>query len=322
MPELTYIQAVNQALLQEMARDRTVLVMGEDVGVNGGVFRATDGLYQKFGPERSIDTPLAESSIVGCGIGLALQGFRPVAEIQFAGFAYLALNQLINHAARIRNRTQGKYGCPLVLRTPCSGGIRALEHHSESMESIYIHVPGLKVVMPSTPYDAKGLLVSSIRDNDPVIFFEPSKLYRAFKQEVPEELYEIPLGEAAIRQEGSDVTLVTWGTMVKPSMDAASQSGKSVEVIDLRSLSPWDKAAVLASVQKTGRLVVVHEAPLTGGFGAEIAATVASEAMFDLKGPITRVTGYDTPMPLAKREDYYIPNPQRILKAINSVSQY
>ncbi|HLD76396.1 MAG TPA: transketolase C-terminal domain-containing protein, partial [Candidatus Norongarragalinales archaeon] len=212
--------------------------------------------------------------------------------------------------------------CPLVMRAPCSGGIRALEHHSESMEALYIHVPGLKVVVPSTPYDAKGLLVSSIRDNDPVMFFEPSKLYRAFKEEVPEALFAIPLGEASIRQEGFDVTLVTWGTMVRPSIDAAAQSGKSVEVIDLRTLSPWDKNAVLTSVQKTGRLVIVHEAPLTGGFGAEIAATVASEAMFDLKGPIERVTGYDTPMPLAKREDFYIPTPRRILKAVEKVSQY
>jgi len=321
MSEKTLIAAINEALRQEMERDPSVLVMGEDVGLDGGVFRATDGLQAKFGPNRSIDTPLAESGIIGTAIGLAAYGFRPVAEIQFAGFMYLGLNQLINHAARLRNRSRGQYTCPIVVRAPCSGGIRALEHHSESMEALYIHVPGLKVVIPSTPYDAKGLLVQSIRDPDPVIFFEPSKYYRAFKQEVPDELYSIPLGEGVLRQEGSDVTLVSWGSMVKPSMQAAADCGKSVEVIDLRTLSPWDKNFVLNSVRKTGRLVIAHEAPLTGGFGAEIAATVAQDAMYDLKGPILRVGGYDVPVPLARREDYYIPNPQRIAKALQKACE-
>ncbi|MBI5036748.1 alpha-ketoacid dehydrogenase subunit beta [Candidatus Micrarchaeota archaeon] len=316
MLEITLINAINQSLDQEMERDANAIVLGEDVGLNGGVFRATEGLQKKYGPARVIDTPLAESSIIGCSIGLALAGFRPVAEIQFAGFIYVAMNQLVNHLARIRNRTQGKLNMPIVIRAPCSGGIRALEHHSESMEALYAHVPGLKVVIPSTPYDAKGLLASSIRDNDPVIFLEPSKFYRAFRQEVPEKPYTVPLGEAAVRQEGEDVTLVAWGSVVKASLDAAAQSGKSVEVIDLRSIVPWDKKKVLESVEKTGRLVVVHEAPHTGGFGAEISATVSEEGIFHLKGPVLRVTGYDTAVPLAKREDYYIPNAQRISKAI------
>lgn len=321
MSEKTLIAAINEAMRQEMERDESVLVMGEDVGVDGGVFRATDGLHARFGENRVIDTPLAESAIIGAAIGLAAYGFRPVAEIQFAGFMYLGLNQLFNHAARLRMRSRGQYTCPLVVRTPCSGGIRALEHHSESMEALYAHVPGLKVVIPSTPYDAKGLLVQSIREPDPVIFFEPSKYYRAFKQEVPDDLYAIPLGQGVIRQEGSDVTLVTWGSLAKPSMQAAADSGKSVEVIDLRTLSPWDKELVLNSVRKTGRLVITHEAPLTGGFGAEIAATVAQEAMYDLKGPIVRVTGYDVPFPLARREDYYIPSPQRIAAAIRKACE-
>ncbi len=316
MAEKTMVAAINEALAQEMARDPSVLVMGEDVGVNGGVFRATDGLQAKFGPSRVIDTPLAESAIAGSAIGLAANGFRPVAEMQFSAFTYLALNQLFNHAARLRTRSHGQYTVPMVVRTPCSGGIRALEHHSESTEALYAHIPGLKVVIPSAPYDAKGLLVESIRDNDPVIFFEPSKLYRSFKQEVPDELYSIPLGEAAVRQEGSDLTLVAWGTMVKPSLQAAADSGKSVEVIDLRTISPWDKQAVLESVRKTGRCVIAQEAPHTLGFGAEIAATIAEEALYDLNGPVVRVSGYDVPMPLARREDYYIPGPQRIQKAI------
>ncbi len=321
MTEKTLIAAINDALRQEMERDASVLVMGEDVGVDGGVFRATDGLYAKFGENRAIDTPLAESAIVGSAIGLAAYGFRPVAEIQFAGFIFPAINQLFNHAARLRMRSRGQYTCPIVVRAPCSGGIRALEHHSESMEALYAHVPGLKVVIPSTPYDAKGLLVQSIREPDPVLFFEPSKYYRAFKQEVPDELYAIPLGEGVVRQEGSDVTLVTWGSMVKPSLQAAVDSGKSVEVIDLRSISPWDRNLVLQSVRKTGRLVIAHEAPQTGGFGAEIAATVAQDAMYDLKGPILRVASYDVPVPLARREDYYIPSPQRIQKALLQACQ-
>jgi len=321
MSEKTLIAAINEALRQEMERDPSVLVMGEDVGVDGGVFRATDGIYAKFGESRAIDTPLAESAIVGTAIGMAAYGLRPVAEIQFAGFIYPAINQLFNHAARLRMRSQGRYTCPIVVRAPCSGGIRALEHHSESMEALYAHVPGLKVVIPSTPYDAKGLLVQSIREPDPVIFLEPSKYYRAFKQDVPDELYAIPLGKGVIRQEGTDVTVVTWGSMAKPSLQAAQDSGKSVEVIDLRSISPWDRDLVLQSVRKTGRLVIAHEAPLSGGFGAEIAATVAQDAMYDLKGPILRVAAYDVPVPLARREDFYIPSPQRIGAAIKKACE-
>ncbi|MBI5225952.1 alpha-ketoacid dehydrogenase subunit beta [Candidatus Micrarchaeota archaeon] len=321
MSEKTLIAAINEAMCQEMERDPTVLVMGEDVGLDGGVFRATDGLQGKFGTNRSIDTPLAESAIVGTAIGMAAGGLRPVAEIQFAGFILPGFNQLINHAARLRMRSQGQFTCPLVVRAPCSGGIRALEHHSESPEALYAHVPGLKVVVPSTPFDAKGLLVQSIREPDPVIFLEPSKYYRAFKQDVPDELYAIPLGQGEVRIEGTDLTLVTWGSMVRPAMQAAADSGKSVEVIDLRSISPWDKEMVLNSVRKTGRLVIAHEAPLSGGFGAEIAATVAQEAMYDLKGPILRVGAYDVPFPLARREDFYIPSPQRIGKAIQTACE-
>ena len=322
MPAMTMVEALNLALKQEMSRDKSVIILGEDVGVDGGVFRVTDGLYKKFGANRVIDTPLAESGIVGTSIGLALGGLKPVAEIQFSGFIYPALDQLISHASRIRNRSRGLYNAHMVVRAPYGGGIKALEHHSESMEALFIHTPGLKVVMPSTPYDAKGLLVSAIRDEDPVIFFESEKLYRSIKQEVPTKEFSIPLGKAAIRKEGTDVTIITWGAMTVPSLSAAAKSNYSIEVIDLRTLSPFDVDAVINSVKKTGRAIVVHEAPRTVGLGAEIAAQINEKALLNLQAPVERVTGFDTIFPLAKLENYYLPDVKRISEAIERVMKF
>src|SRR3989344_561539 len=312
MPAMTMVEALNLALKQEMSKDKSVIVLGEDVGIDGGVFRVTEGLYKKFGPNRVIDTPLAESGIVGTSIGLALGGLKPIAEIQFSGFIYPALDQLISHASRIRNRSRGLFNVPMVVRAPYGGGIRALEHHSESMEALFIHPPGLKVVMPSTPYDAKGLLVSSIRVPDPVIFFESEKLYRSIKQEVPTKEFAIPLGKAAIRKEGTDVTIITWGAMTVPALSAAAKSNYSIEVIDLRTLSPFDVETVINSVKKTGRAIVVHEAPRTAGLGAEIVAQINEKALLDLQAPVERVTGYDTIFPLAKLENYYLPDVKKV----------
>ena len=322
MPAMTMVEALNLALKQEMSKDKSVIVLGEDVGIDGGVFRVTEGLYKKFGPNRVIDTPLAESGIVGTSIGLALGGLKPVAEIQFSGFIYPALDQLISHASRIRNRSRGLFNVPMVVRAPYGGGIRALEHHSESMEALFIHTPGLKVVMPSTPYDAKGLLVSSIRDPDPVIFFESEKLYRSIKQEVPTKEFAIPLGKAAIRKEGTDVTIITWGAMTVPALSAAAKSKYSIEVIDLRTLSPFDIETVINSVKKTGRAIVVHEAPRTAGLGAEIVAQINEKALLDLQAPVERVTGYDTIFPLAKLENYYLPDVKKVTEAIERVMKF
>ena len=322
MPAMTMVEALNLALKQEMSRDKYVIVLGEDVGIDGGVFRVTEGLYKKFGPNRVLDTPLAESGIVGTSIGLALGGLKPVAEIQFSGFIYPALDQLISHASRIRNRSRGLFNVPMVVRAPYGGGIKALEHHSESMEALFIHTPGLKVVMPSTPYDAKGLLVSAIRDPDPVIFFESEKLYRSIKQEVPTKEFTIPLGKAAIRKEGSDVTIITWGAMTVPSLSAAAKSNYSIEVIDLRTLSPFDIETVINSVKKTGRAIVVHEAPRTAGLGAEIVAQINEKALLDLQAPVERVTGYDTIFPLAKLENYYLPDVKKVTEAIERVMKF
>ncbi len=322
MPAMTMVEALNLALKQEMSKDKSVIVLGEDVGIDGGVFRVTEGLYKKFGPKRVIDTPLAESGIVGTSIGLALGGLKPIAEIQFSGFIYPAFDQLISHASRIRNRSRGLHSAQMVVRAPYGGGIRALEHHSESMEALFIHTPGLKVVMPSTPYDAKGLLVSSIRDPDPVIFFESEKLYRSIKQEVPTKEFTIPLGKAAIRKEGSDVTIITWGAMTVPSLSAAAKSNYSIEVIDLRTLSPFDIETVINSVKKTGRAIVVHEAPRTAGLGAEIVAQINEKALLDLQAPVERVTGYDTIFPLAKLENYYLPDVKKVTEAIERVMKF
>jgi len=321
---LNIATALNQALALEMERDERVVLLGEDVGVDGGVFRVTEGLLKRFGNQRVFDTPLAESAIVGAAIGMAVAGLRPVAEIQFMGFIYQAFNQILSHAARLRNRSRGRYSVPLVIRTPYGAGIKALEHHSESTEALFCQIPGLKVVVPSTPYDAKGLLVSSIRDDDPVIFLEPTKLYRAGRQEVPEELYEIPLGKAKVVREGEGLTIIAWGAMT-PVAERASEivekEGIFPEIIDLRSLTPFDREAILESVKKTGRLLIVHEAPKNCGLGAEIAAFAAEKAILKLEAPILRVTGQDITVPLAKGEDYYYPSPERVSWGIKKIME-
>lgn len=322
---MTIAQALNQALDLEMGRDPRVLVLGEDVGVDGGVFRVTEGLIQKHGPERVMDTPLAESGIVGVSVGLAAFGFRPVAEIQFLGFIYPAFNQIINHVSRIRHRTQGRFTVPLVIRTPYGCGNKALEHHSESTEALFCQIPGLTVVAPSTPYDAKGLILAAIRSDDPVVFLEPTALYRADKQEVPEGDFEVPLGRARLVREGRSVTLIAWGAMVPVVSRAAEMveaGGVSAEIIDLRTLAPLDRPAVLESVKKTGRVIIVHEAPKTCGLGAELAALVAESALLSLEAPVMRVTGSDIIVPLAKSEDYYTISPERVARAITKIMEF
>jgi pyruvate dehydrogenase E1 component beta subunit len=321
----TMVKAITGALFQEMERDKNIIVMGEDVGVDGGVFRATEGLYEKFGRDRVIDTPLSEAGIIGAAIGMASLGLRPCPEMQFSGFFYNAFHHILQHAARLRNRTRGKFTCPMVVRLPYSGGIRALEHHSESLESPFIHVPGLKVVCPSSPSDAKGLLASALVDEDTVLFFEPKRLYRAFKEEVPDERYEIPIGKANVIKEGNDVTLVTYGAMTYVSKDAVEEAGKqgvSVEHIDLRTLSPCDWETIHDSVKKTGRCVVVHEAVKTLGFGAEIAARVMEEDFLSLEAPVKRITGWDITIPYPATEDYFYPNTKRILKGILETARF
>ena len=323
--ELTLVQAVRDSLYGEMQRDEDVLVMGEDVGANGGVFRATQGLVEEFGEKRVVDTPLAESGIVGTAIGMAAYGLRPVPEIQFMGFIYPAFDQIISHAARLRTRSRGRFTCPLVVRAPYGGGIRAPEHHSESKEAFFVHEPGLKVVIPSTPHDTKGLLASAIRDPDPVIFLEPKLIYRAFREAVPEENYAVPLGEAAVRREGTDVSVFTWGAMTRPTVEAAetlAEDGIDCEVVDLRTLSPLDEEAILDSFRKTGRAVVVHEAPKTGGLAGEIIATIQEEALLYQEAPIGRVTGFDAPYPLYALEDYYLPEAERVADGIRETVKF
>lgn len=320
MAKLTVVEAINWALRQEMEKDPRVLILGEDVGKNGGVFRVTQGLLDIFGEARVMDTPLSESAIAGVAIGMAIYGLRPIAEIQFEGFVYAAMEQLANHAGRIRTRSRGRYHCPLVVRLPYGGGIRAPEHHSDSNETYFVHTPGIKVVVPSTPYEAKGLLISAIRDPDPVIFMEPKKVYRSLREEVPEEEYIIPLGEARIVQEGTDVTLITWGAMLQPTLQAAAlmeQNGTRAEIIDLRTLSPLDTETIIASVKKNHRAVVVQEAPATCGVGAEIVARINEKALVYLEAPVQRVTGFDTIMPLPKLEKYYLPDAGRVIEAAN-----
>jgi pyruvate dehydrogenase E1 component beta subunit len=322
---LTLVQAVRDGLRGEMERDEDVIVLGEDVGKNGGVFRATEGLYDEFGEDRVIDTPLAESGIVGSSIGMAAYGLRPVPEIQFSGFMYPAFDQIVSHAARLRTRSRGRFTCPMVVRAPYGGGIRAPEHHSESKEAFYTHEAGLKVVVPSTPYDAKGLLAAAIRDPDPAIFLEPKLIYRAFREAVPDETYTVDLGEAAVRREGSDVSLFTWGAMTRPSLEAAeavAEDGIDVEVIDLRTLTPLDAETVVESFRKTGRAVVVHEAPKTGGLAGELTATIQEEALYYQEAPIERVTGFDVPYPLYALEDYYMPEDARIEDAIRETHEF
>ncbi len=323
--KLTLAVAVRDAMLEEMDRDETVLVLGEDVGVDGGVFRATEGLIERFGPDRVIDTPLAESAIVGMSVGLAATGFRPVAEIQFMGFVYPAINQLFAHAARMRNRTRGRLGCPMVVRMPYGGGIHPPEHHSESYEALFLNTPGIKVVVPSNPYDAKGLLIAAIRDDDPVLFMEPKRIYRAFREAVPAESYTVPLGRAAVAREGSDVTLISWGAMVRVCLDASEVLAReeiSAEVVDLRTLNPLDRETMIESVTKTGRAVVVHEAPRTCGFGAEISAQIMEHALLQLEAPVERVAGFDVVFPLAKAERYYLPSRERIIEAVRKTRSF
>lgn len=323
MAKLNMVQALNLALREEMERDPAVVVMGEDVGMDGGVFRVTEGLLNKFGSERVIDTPLAESAITGTAIGMAVSGLKPVAEIQFEGFSYLTIDQLAAHASRIRYRSRGTYHCPLVMRSPYGGGVKALEHHSEAVATFYIHIPGLKVVIPSSPYDAKGLLISAIRDPDPVFFFEPKRLYRAFREEVPEGEYTVPLGEGKKLTEGDDITLISWGAMARVCLEALQQvKDVSVELIDLRTLSPMDEKMIIESVKKTGRAVVVHEEPRTLGPGAEVVARISEKAFFYLEAPVKRLTGYDVPVPLPKLEDYYLPDAERVANAIKEVMAF
>ena len=318
------VQAVTMGLRQELARDKSVIVLGEDVGLNGGVFRATEGLQKEFGADRVIDTPLAELGIVGASIGLAVNGMKPVAEIQFSGFAYAAFDQLLSHAGRIRMRSRGRYSCPMVLRAPYGGGIRALELHCESGEAIFAHVPGLKMVIPSNPYDTKGLLAAAIRDPDPVIFYEPMRIYRAIKQDIPEEEYTVPIGKANVLQEGDDVTLVAWGAMIKTCQDAIEKLNNkhSVELIDLRTINPYDSETVVSSVKKTGRCVIAHEAIRTCGFAAELIASINEKALLSLEAPVVRVTAPDVPYPLARLENYYLPDVNRILKGIDKVMSF
>jgi len=321
---LTLVQAVRDALHHELERDEDVLVMGEDVGKNGGVFRATEGLYDEFGEDRVIDTPLAESGIVGTAIGMAAYGLRPVAEIQFMGFIYPAFDQIVSHAARLRTRSRGRFTCPLVVRAPYGGGIRAPEHHSESTETFFTHMPGLKVVMPSTPYDTKGLLISAIRDPDPVIFLEPKKIYRAFRQDVPDDGYTVPIGEATTRKEGTDISVYCWGAMTRPTMAAADnlEGEIDVEVVDLRTVSPMDKEAIVSSFEKTGRAAVVHEAPRTAGLAGEITAILQEESLLYQEAPVERITGFDVPFPLYALEDYYLPEAARIEDGIRTAVEF
>ncbi len=324
MPIINIVQAVNQALREEMRRDDRIVVLGEDVGRDGGVFRATEGLYNEFGSERVIDTPLAESGIIGAAIGMAIYGLNPVPEIQFLDFIYPAFDQIVTNLAKLRYRSGGQYTCHLVVRAPYGGGIKGGHYHSQSSEAYFCHTPGLKVVIPATPYDTKGLLLSSLRDADPVIFLEPKKIYRAVKGEIPDGEFTVPIGKARVAREGRDVTIFAYGAMLHVALEAAEsakKNGVEAEVIDLRTLVPLDIEAVLASVQKTGRVIIVHEAPRTGGFGAEISALIAERAIEYLKGPILRVTGYDTPFPYTL-EEHYMPSVPKVMRAIDKIMQY
>ena len=325
MPEITLVEAVNLALARALADDPNVVVFGEDVGVNGGVFRATAGLQKRFGPERVLDTPLSELLISGLAVGMAAQGLKPVAEIQFMGFLYPCIDQLVNHASRLRNRTQGRLACPMVLRTPCGAGIRAPEHHSESTEAMLAHIPGLRVVIPSSPERAYGLLLAAIRDPDPVVFLEPTRLYRSARAEVDDNGEALPLDVAFVLREGKDVTLIAWGAVLKEVLAAAEELAAdriAAEVIDLATLKPYDEETILASVAKTGRCVVVHEAARTAGFGAEIAALIAERGLTSLLAPVVRVTGYDTVVPLPRLEQHYMPSVGRIVAAARGVCRF
>ncbi len=324
MANLTLVQAINLALAQEMEADERVILLGEDIGKNGGVFRVTEGLQQRFGEDRVVDTPLAESGIMGSAIGLAMAGMRPVPEIQFEGFMGPGYDQLVHHGGRYRTRSRSSISVPLTVRVPVGGGIHAPELHSDSPEAVYAHHPGVKIVMPSTPYDAKGLLISAIRDPDPVIYFEPKRIYRAFREEVPEDEYTIPIGKAKVVEEGTDLTVVTWGATVMQCLDAMDQlpDDLSVELIDLRSVYPYDEDVICESVEKTGRCVVVHEAARTAGMGAEIATTIQERCFLHLRAPVQRVTGFDTVMPYYKLELDYLPEAERIAAGVRACAAY
>ncbi|MDR3490781.1 MAG: alpha-ketoacid dehydrogenase subunit beta [Gammaproteobacteria bacterium] len=325
MADITLVEAVTQALAYEMRHDPDVIVLGEDVGKDGGVFRATVGLLDEFGPERVRDTPLAESMIAGLAVGMAAQGLKPVAEFQFMGFMYPGYDQIINHASRMRNRTRGRITCPVVFRAPYGCGIHAPEHHSESTEAIFAHIPGLRVVIPSSPARAYGLLLASIRDPDPVIFLEPSRLYRWSKQAVPDDGKALPLDKCFTLRVGTDITLVTWGAMVKETMAAAetlAKEGVSAEVIDVATIKPLDIETILASVEKTGRCVIIHEAARTCGVGADISALIAERGLMYLQAPVQRVTGYDTIVPYARLEKFYLPSEKQIIDAVNKVMEF
>ncbi len=325
MADITLVEAITQALAYEMRHDPDVVVLGEDVGKDGGVFRATVGLLDEFGPERVRDTPLAESMIAGLAVGMAAQGLKPVAEFQFMGFMYPGYDQIINHASRLRNRTRGRLTCPVVFRAPYGCGIHAPEHHSESTEAIFAHIPGLRVVIPSSPSRAYGLLLASIRDPDPVIFLEPSRLYRWSKQAVPDDGKALPLDVCFTLRVGTDITLVTWGAMVKETMAVAetlAKNGVSAEVIDVATIKPLDMETILASVEKTGRCVIIHEAARTCGVGADISAQIAERGLMFLHAPVQRVTGYDTIVPYARLEKFYLPSEKQILAAVNNVMEF
>ena len=323
MAKMTMVQALNLALRQEMEKDDGVIILGEDVGVDGGVFRATDGLIALFGEGRVLDTPLAESAIAGVSIGMAAYGLKPVCEIQFSGFSYQSFHQIENHAARLRWRSRGRHHVPMVLRTPYGGGVRALEHHSESREAYWAHTPGLKMVIPSGPRNARALLVSAIRDPDPVIFYESKALYRAFREEVPEAEETLPIGQPRLVEEGGDLTLISYGAMMRPTLEAAAElknkDGIGAEVIDLLTISPLDEEILVRSAKKTGRAVVVHEAPRSFGPGAEVVSRLMEKAFYYLEAPIERVTGYDIVIPLFSREKAYLPGTERILRAARKV---
>jgi len=325
MPDLAMVDAVRLALARAMEEDEAVLILGEDVGINGGVFRATDGLQQRFGENRVLDTPLSEALLAGMAVGLGAQGFRPVVEFQFMGFIYPALDQVVNHASRLRNRTRGRLSCPIVLRAPFGGGIHAPEHHSESTEAMFAHIPGIRVVIPSSPARAYGLLLAAIRDPDPVVFLEPKRRYRGPKEEVADDGASVPLDRCVVLREGEHVTLVTWGALVGEVLavaDRLAAEGVSAEVIDVATLKPLDMATILASVKRTGRCVIVHEATFTGGFGGEIAARLADEGLVHLLAPVRRVTGFDTVVPLYRLEADYFPDEERIYVETRKVLDY
>lgn len=322
MATSTLLEAIRDALHLELGADERVILLGEDIGREGGVFRVTEGLQACYGRGRVMDAPIAESGIVGMAVGMAIAGLRPVPEIQFMGFLYPAFDQLINHVGRMRNRSRGRFTCPLVVRVPYGGGIHPPEHHSESTEAMLVHTPGLQVVVPATPYDAKGLLISAIRSPDPVIFLEPKRIYRAVRQDIPEESYTVPIGEARLVREGTDVTVIAWGSMLHVVLQAAESldaDGISPEILDLRTLSPMDVPAIIASVEKTGRAVVVHEAARTAGLGAEIVAQINEKALLSLEAPVERVSGFDTVFPLPQLEKYYLPTPEMIAAAVHRV---